>query len=108
MKGGRGTQVRFINTDIGADALDVHLNRLDAKEPGGRYHHHSQADNVYIVKRGEGKLIVEEVIYTIHEDDVIYIPAGMKHSLQNISDAPFEIYEIYAPAGDKFDFVIDD
>ena len=108
MKGGRGTQIRFINTDIGADALDVHLNRLDAKEPGGRYHHHSQADNVYIVKRGEGKLVVEEVTYTIREDDVIYIPAGMKHSLQNISDAPVEIYEIYAPAGDKFDFVIDD
>lgn len=108
MKGDRGTQVRYINTDIGATALDVHLNRLDPKEPGGRYHHHSQADNVYIVKCGEGKLVVEEETYVIREDDVIYIPAGMKHSLQNVSDSPFEIYEVYAPAGDKFDFVTDD
>jgi mannose-6-phosphate isomerase-like protein (cupin superfamily) len=108
MKGGRGSQLRFVNTDIGATALDVHLNRLDAKEPGGSYHHHSKADNVYIVKTGEGKLVVEGETYTIREDDVIYIPAGAKHSLRNVSDAPFEIYEIYAPAGEAFDFVKDD
>ena len=108
MKGGRGEQVRLINADCGAEKVDVHLNRLDPKEPGGRYHHHSQADNVYIVKPGEGELVVEGVTHVIREDDVIYIPAGQKHSLINRSDQPFEIFEIYAPAGDQFDFVEDD
>jgi hypothetical protein len=31
----------------------------------------------------------------------------MKHSLSNVSDKVFEIFEIYAPAGSHFDFVID-
>lgn len=108
MKGDRGTQLRLINADIGAEKVDVHLNRLNPKEPGGRYHHHTNADNVYIVKKGQAQLIVEGTIYTIKEDDVIYIPAGQKHSLTNISDEHFEIFEVYTPAGDQFDFVVDD
>ena len=98
----------MINADIGAEKVDVHLNRLNPKEPGGRYHHHTNADNVYIVKKGQGQLVVEGTTYTIKEDDVIYIPAGQKHSLTNVSDKPFEIFEIYTPSGDQFDFVIDD
>ena len=107
-KGPRGEKKALINPSIGAEKLDVHLNRLNPQEPGGSYHHHSKADNVYIVKRGEGKLVVEGKEHTIREDDVVYIPAGQKHSLQNVSDKPFEIFEIYAPAGDQFDFVPDD
>ena len=34
MKGDRGTQLRLINADIGAEKVDVHLNRLNPKEPG--------------------------------------------------------------------------
>ncbi len=108
MKGDRGTQLRLINSDIGAEKVDVHLNRLNANEPGGRYHHHTNSDNVYIVKRGQGQLVVEGKTYTIKEDDVIYIPAGQKHSLTNASEETFEIFEVYTPAGDQFDFVIDD
>jgi hypothetical protein len=29
----------------------------------------------------------------------------MTHSLSNVSDELFEIFEIYAPAGSKFDFI---
>ena len=108
MKGDRGTQLRLINSDIGAEKVDVHLNRLNAKEPGGRYHHHTNSDNVYIVKRGQGQLVVEGKTYTIKEDDVIYIPAGQKHSLTNASEETFEIFEVYTTAGDQFDFVIED
>ncbi len=108
MKGDRGEQVRLVNADLGTEKLDVHINRLKVGDPGGSYHHHTNADNVYIVKRGEGKLGVEGEENTIREDDVVYIPAGLKHSLQNVSDAPFEIFEIYTPAGAQFDFVSDD
>lgn len=107
MPGGRGTQKHMINEECGANALDVHLNILNPREPGGRYHHHTQADNVYIVKQGEGQLVVEGKEHTIRENDVVYIPAGSKHSLTNANDQPLEIFEIYAPAGNKFDFVLD-
>ena len=104
----RGVQLRMVGAEIGATALDVHLNRLNTDEPGGRYHHHSRSDNVYIVKRGSGRLVVEEKVYRIHEDDLVYIPAGLRHSLTNDGDEAFEIFEIYAPAGEDFDFVVHD
>jgi mannose-6-phosphate isomerase-like protein (cupin superfamily) len=107
MAAGRGEQVKLINPSLGTEKIDVHLNRLTPGGPRGKVHHHTAADNVYIVKRGEGTLTVEDKIYVIRENDVVYIPAGMKHSLSNLGTEPFEIFEIYAPAGKQFDFVED-
>ncbi|HEY2136450.1 MAG TPA: cupin domain-containing protein [Xanthobacteraceae bacterium] len=108
MEPGRGEQVRLINTSLGTEKIDVHLNRLVAGGPRGKVHHHTQADNIYIVKKGEGTLTVEDETYVIRENDVVYIPAGMKHSLSNLSGEVFEIFEIYAPSGRQFDFVLDE
>ena len=47
-------------------------------------------------------------IREIREDDVVYILAGTRHSLANDGEVPLELFEIYAPAGDAFDFVTDD
>jgi mannose-6-phosphate isomerase-like protein (cupin superfamily) len=107
MAGGRGEQIKLINTSLGTEKIDVHLNRLAPGGPAGKVHHHTQADNVYIVKRGEGTLTVEDKTYVIRENDVVYIPAGMRHSLSNLGTEVFEIFEIYAPAGRQFDFVVD-
>jgi mannose-6-phosphate isomerase-like protein (cupin superfamily) len=105
MDGGRGEKTKLIDSSLGTDKIDVHLNRLAPGGPRGKVHHHNQADNVYIVKRGEGTLTVEDKSYVIRENDVVYIPAGMRHSLSNLGTAPFEIFEIYAPAGKHFDFI---
>ena len=107
MTGGRGEQVKLINTSLGTEKIDVHLNRLAPGGPRGKVHHHTSADNVYIVKRGEGTLTVADKTYVVRENDVVYIPAGMRHSLSNLGTEPFEIFEIYAPAGRQFDFVED-
>jgi mannose-6-phosphate isomerase-like protein (cupin superfamily) len=108
MEPGRGEQIKLINPSLGTEKLDVHLNRLIPGGSRGKLHHHTHADNVYIVKRGEGTLTVEDKSYRIRENDVVYIPAGMKHSLANLSDDVFEIFEIYAPSGRHFDFVLDE
>ena len=108
MAGGRGEQVKLVDPSLGIDKLDVHFNRLRAGGPRGKLHHHTSADNVYIVKRGEGTLTVDGETHIIRENDVVYIPAGMVHSLANLSDQVFEIFEIYAPAGVRFDFVLDE
>ena len=108
MEPGRGDQIKLINPSLGTEKLDVHLNRLVPGGPRGKLHHHTNADNVYIVKRGEGTLTVEGRTYLIRENDVVYIPAGMTHSLANLSGSVFEIFEIYAPAGRQFDFVVDE
>jgi len=104
---GREDSIRLIDTTIGADSLDVHVNILRPGGPRGRVHRHTKSDNVYIVKSGAGLLTVESRNHTIVADDVVFIPAGVRHSLSNVSDRDLVIYEIYAPAGPAFDFVAD-
>ncbi len=105
MDGNRGQKKKIVDTSVGTQALDVHFNILTPGGQRGKLHKHSMADNVYIVRSGEGELIVENKVYTIRKDQIVFIPAGTKHSLSNLSDQPFEVFEIYAPAGDKFDFI---
>src|SRR5215472_12059448 len=50
MENGRGETIRLINTGIGTEKIDLHLNRLSPGGPRGRVHRHSQSDNVYIVR----------------------------------------------------------
>jgi mannose-6-phosphate isomerase-like protein (cupin superfamily) len=106
MENGRGEILRLVNPGLGTEKVDVHLNRLVPGGPRGRIHRHSQSDNVYIVRRGEGTLIADGKTYTIRTDQVVYIPAGMAHSLSNLGSEVFEIFEIYAPSGKSFDFQI--
>ena len=108
MDGGRGEKLKLVNTALGTHNVDVHLNRLKAGGPRGKVHRHTQADNVYIVRRGEGTFTVGDETHIVREDDVVFIPAGVKHSLSNLGDDVFEIFEIYAPAGKHFDFVADE
>ena len=89
MEPGRGDQIKLVNPSLGTEKVDVHLNRLVPGGPRGKLHHHTKADNVYIVKRGEGTLTADGKTYVIRENDVVYIPAGMTHSLTNLSDQPF-------------------
>jgi mannose-6-phosphate isomerase-like protein (cupin superfamily) len=106
MDSGRGEQIKLINPSLGTREGGRASQPPDPGGSPGKLHHHTHADNVYIVKRGEGTLTVEGASYVIRADDVVYIPAGMKHSLSNLSDEPFEIFEIYAPSGKHFDFVL--
>ena len=108
MEAGRGEQIKLVNPSLGTEKVDVHLNRLVPGGPRGKLHHHTQADNVYIVKRGEGSLTIEGEVHVIRENDVVYIPAGLKHALSNLGNEVFEIFEIYAPSGRHMDFVRDD
>lgn len=107
MENGRGEVVRLVDASVGTEAVDLHLNRLVPGGPNGRIHRHSRSDNVYIVRRGQGRLIVEGVEHTVREGQVVFIKAGARHSLSNLSDELFELFEIYAPAGSAFDFIID-
>ena len=86
MEPGRGEQIKLVNPSLGTEKVDVHLNRLVPGGPRGKLHHHTKADNVYIVKRGQGTLTADGKTYVIRENDVVYIPAGMTHSLANLSD----------------------
>lgn len=105
---GRGEKIRLVDARLGTNAIDLHHNTLFPGGPTGRYHRHSKADNVYIVMGGVGQLVADDVTYSVREGQIIFIPAGVPHSLSNPGDEPFRIFEIYAPAGPDFDFVVVD
>lgn len=107
MEKGRGDTVLLVD-ERSTEKIDLHLNRLVAGGPNGSLHRHSISDNIYIVKAGEGTLRIEDETFTIRVGQVVFIPAGTKHSLSNLSPGPFEIFEIYTPAGRDFDFVMDE
>jgi hypothetical protein len=50
MEPGRGDQIKLVNPSLGTEKVDVHLNRLVPGGPCGKLHHHTKADNVYIVR----------------------------------------------------------
>ena len=105
MEKGRGETVRLVNSSLGTEKVDVHLNRLVPGGARGRVHRHTQSDNIYIVRHGEGVLTADGKSYTIRAEQVVFIPAGVAHSLSNLSGEMFEIFEIYAPAGRRFDSI---
>jgi mannose-6-phosphate isomerase-like protein (cupin superfamily) len=103
---GRGESLSLVDSSLGTESLNLHLNVLTPGGPRGRVHRHTEVDNVYIVKSGEGLLTIEDAEHRIVAEDVVYIPAGVHHSLSNTSDRELVIYEIYAPAGRAFDFIV--
>jgi mannose-6-phosphate isomerase-like protein (cupin superfamily) len=105
---GRGEKIRLVDGRLGTDKIDLHHNTLFPGGPSGRYHRHSKADNVYIVTTGVGQLVADGVTYSVRKGQIIFIPAGVPHALSNPGDEPFGIFEIYAPAGPDFDFVVVD
>jgi mannose-6-phosphate isomerase-like protein (cupin superfamily) len=107
MDRGRGVTLPFVDASVGTDKLDLHLNRLKPGGVPGRIHRHSRSDNVYIVVRGAGALTVEGEVHRIAAEDVVYIPAGVAHGLANDGPDELVLYEIYAPAGAAFDFIVD-
>ena len=42
MEKGRGSKIKLVNTSLGTEALDVHLNRLVPGGPRGNLHKHSR------------------------------------------------------------------
>ena len=102
---GRGEKIRLVDSRLGTNAIDLHHNTLFPGGAAGRYHRHSKADNVYIVMGGVGQLLADGVTYSVRQGQIIFIPAGVAHSLTNPGDESFSIYEIYAPAGPEFDFI---
>jgi mannose-6-phosphate isomerase-like protein (cupin superfamily) len=103
---GRGEKIRLVDSRLGTNAIDLHHNTLFPGGPSGRYHRHSKADNVYIVMGGVGQLVADGETYSVSQGQIIFIPAGVPHSLSNPGEEPFRIFEIYAPAGPDFDFVV--
>lgn len=57
-----------------------------------------QLDQFIRCESGSGKAILDGVEYEISDGFVIFVPAGAKHNIINISsDKPMKLYTLYSP-----------
>ena len=103
--GGAGAPEQAKGFDPDAQAANV-LQRITgvarhALQAGKRsdYHAHADAEQLYYVLRGQGKMIVDDETYPIREGDVIYLSPGVKHRAVNDSDGWMEHVIITARLG---------
>ncbi|HET6946638.1 MAG TPA: cupin domain-containing protein [bacterium] len=57
-----------------------------------RGHAHSDREEIYVIVRGRGTVIVGDDTFEVGPDDAVYIPPGPSHTTRNPSPAPLEYY----------------
>jgi mannose-1-phosphate guanylyltransferase / mannose-6-phosphate isomerase len=65
-------------------------------KPGGRLSlqkHHHRSEH-WIVVRGAARVIVNELVKIVHENESIYIPIGATHRMENPGKIPLELIEV--------------
>ncbi len=61
--------------------------------PGEKHeaHAHPDHDEVIVFQNGIGIQIVGDEAYEVHDNDMVYMPAGVPHSIENISNQPLKM-----------------
>ena len=67
--------------------------------PGGNIgpHHHSQQVETVWVIRGNATLTLDQTEVPIRDGQIIAIPIGLEHALQNNGQAPLELLTFFTP-----------
>jgi len=62
---------------------------LNCFEPGQEHgaHVHAEQDKLYVVVSGEGESTVGELRGSVKPGDVVFAPAGIVHSMKNVSES---------------------
>ncbi len=77
---------------------------LMAIAPGGKIglETHKDNDQFFRFEGGEGKVIINDNEYPVHDGSAVIVPAGARHNVVNISDnKPLKMYTIYSPPHHK-------
>lgn len=75
----------------------VVMSLLPGEEIGEEVHDH--VDQFFRFEVGEGKAILDGEEIAFNADDVVIIPAGVKHNIINTSPSEtLKLYTIYSPA----------
>lgn len=99
---GRGLVEGIVGPEVGANNVDLHVNRILAGPARGPYHLHPDGENVYLVLSGAICVRIAGVDHDLRPGDAAFIPAGVPHSASNIGSVDAELLEIYAPAEPGF------
>jgi quercetin dioxygenase-like cupin family protein len=60
-------------------------------EPGGFMPLHTNTvEHEQMVLNGKAKVVIEDKIYEVEKNDIVFIPAGVPHSYETVGDENFE------------------
>ena len=77
---------RELLTDCGAQKLTGIFGLVRPGGQGGDYHFHEKDEHIIIIIEGEGIELVEGKEIPVKAGDVLFVPAGEKHTTLNKSD----------------------
>jgi mannose-6-phosphate isomerase-like protein (cupin superfamily) len=94
-----GSEIREWAGAVSAPARNQSLAEATI-QPGGATseHYHRVTEELYLVRAGEGRLIVDGEERLIAEGDCAVIPPGARHKLFNAGAGPLRIICACAPA----------
>ena len=62
----------------------------------GRHHHAHQLETVWIIK-GNAMLTLDQTDLHLKDGQIVAIPIGLEHALQNEGDTPVELLTFFTP-----------
>ena len=101
---GKPYRPEILTTEHGAKNIGGMLGLL---VPGSQvpYHYHNNRESIIIVISGEATEVIEGKEIPIKAGDVLFIPAGEKHSMINRSNQDFRYLEFFTCPPLSADFV---
>ena len=76
----------LIGQDMGPNFA---MRRFEIQPGGGMPLHTNAVEHQQIVLGGRGRVVLGDEVHEVEKNDILYIPAGLKHSYQSIGDEPF-------------------
>lgn len=69
-------QARFARRALGAENIGLTQYRMNSGHRVGFGHRHGQLEEVYLVVAGSGRFKVDDEIFPVPAQDVVYVPPG--------------------------------
>lgn len=66
---------------------------------------HEDRDQFFRVEAGEGELVIDGVTHRVKADFAMIVPAGARHNVRNVGQAPLKLYTVYGPPEHRRDVV---
>ncbi len=62
------------------------MRRIEMKPGGSMPLHTNTVEHEQLVLGGRGRVVLGDQVYEVSKDDVLFIPAGLRHSYKTIGD----------------------
>jgi len=79
-------EARFATADLEAEATGISLHRVKPGKRQGFAHRHQQAEEVYVVLAGSGRIKLDDEICDVRRLDAIRIAPGVTREVEAGSD----------------------